>query len=276
MPKPNGAITVGPPGELYSVGVDASGRHVFAVGAPTLQLTTDGSAILCTATSAPNQYATGTCVGGVNTYIAPASGTILVRPLLPAAFVCSQAQSYYSLPTPTQYSGNSGVSFTAQSAPIVPGIVYTLNSVYVIRGTIAFAAGGNPFWATGWSLAATGAVSPQTNTLVANPQLASTGLIVATTNGGFSWLVQNIGGFNITCTTSDATATTATPAGTGKCVTTATGNPSFVPLATQATSTLPVINAVAFTQKGGMYYGWAVGNSVRADLLSALRFLSGL
>jgi len=232
LAKPSGTLTVGPPGELYSVGVDASGRHVFAVGAPTLPLAVDGNAITCTA----GNYAAGACVGGVASYTAPASGTIL-------------------------YSGNSGVSFTAQSAPIVSGILYTLNSVYVIRGTIAFAAGGNPFWATGWSLAATGAVTPQTNTLVTNPQLAPTGLIVATTNGGFSWLVQNIGGFNITCTTSDATSTSATPAGTGKCVTTATGNPSFVPLATQATNTLPVINAVAFTQKGGMYYGWAVGNS---------------
>jgi len=70
------------------------------------------------------------------------------------------------------YSGNYGQSWTTQAAPIVPSYTYELTSVTVLRGTMAFAAGGSPY----------SNLAP----------VASNGIIIGTANGGFSWLQQPI------------------------------------------------------------------------------------
>jgi hypothetical protein len=111
---------------LLSIGADASGKHVYAVGAPAQLLAVAG-------------------VPAVNAYTAStASGVIL-------------------------YSGNAGVSFTYQAAPLVSGRYYSLTSVAVLRGTIAFAGGNLPFASSSANVG---------------------GLIIATFNGGFTWSLQ--------------------------------------------------------------------------------------
>ena len=50
---------------------------------------------------------------------------------------------------PAQYSGNSGVSWVVQAAPTIPNTFYELNQVAVLKGTVAFAVGGNPFGTDG-------------------------------------------------------------------------------------------------------------------------------
>jgi len=54
-------------------------------------------------------------------------------------------------PTPViLYSSNSGASYTVQQAPVHPGgFMYSLNAVAVIKSTLAFAAGGNPYGTQG-------------------------------------------------------------------------------------------------------------------------------
>ena len=154
-----------------------------------------------------------------------------------------------------------------QVAPTIPGAFYELNQVAVLKGTVAFAVGGNPFGTDG---------TPSLNTNV----VASSGTIIATTNGGFSWVTQTLAGFTYTCPTAYTTSTAATYAntitaatvsGTGQitqkpaaagsniyswCATTT----AYAPAATQAANTIPYISGVAFTQTAGVYKGWAVGN----------------
>jgi len=72
------------------------------------------------------------------------------------------------------YSGNYGQTWTAQAAPIVPSYTYQLTSVAVLRGTLAYAAGGSPYSEFA--------------------QVPDNGIIVGTANGGFSWLQQPIAG----------------------------------------------------------------------------------
>ena len=60
--------------------------------------------------------------------------------------ICPQPEPNLSTP---QYSGNSGVSWVYQVAPTIPGAFYELNQVAVLKGTVAFAVGGNPFGTDG-------------------------------------------------------------------------------------------------------------------------------
>ena len=88
----------------------------------------------------------------------------------------SRARSdYTALAHRAQYSGDSGATWASQVAPDLPSYFYSLTSVVVLRGTLAFAAGGNPFGTTGTT--ATGGV-------------AQNGVIIATFNGGFTWTAQ--------------------------------------------------------------------------------------
>jgi len=109
------------------------------------------------------------------------------------------------------YSGNYGASFAAQTAPVISNYNYELYSVAVLRGTMAFAVGGNPAASFGSS-----------------PFLATSGIIIATANGGFSWNMQPINTFTNFNTTS---------------------------------ASIPMLNCIAFARNSttGYYNGWAVG-----------------
>ena len=65
--------------------------------------------------------------------------------------------------------------------------IYGLQAVAVLRGTIAFAGGANPLTGT-TGLSTQGQVGV-TNAL-ATSYLNANGVIIATVNGGFSWVVQ--------------------------------------------------------------------------------------
>jgi hypothetical protein len=77
---------------------------------------------------------------------------------------------------PILYSGNGGVTWVFQTSPAIATLTYDLAAVAVATGKIAFAAGGNlrstAVYSAGGSL--------------------SNGIILMTTNGGFSWQQQNI------------------------------------------------------------------------------------
>ena len=77
---------------------------------------------------------------------------------------------------PILYSGNGGVTWVYQTSPAIAGATYDLAAVAVATGKIAFAAGG--YLRSSGAYAASG---PLTN-----------GIILMTTNGGFSWQQQNI------------------------------------------------------------------------------------
>lgn len=119
-------------GALYAISADASGKHVYAVGAPAT--------------------------------------------LVNASSITSVASPYSVYGGTIVYSGNYGQSFVPQAAPIIPGYTYELNTVAVLRGTIAFAAGGSPLVAFNYAF-------------------GNNGVIVGTANGGFSWLQQPITSF---------------------------------------------------------------------------------
>jgi len=229
---------LGAPGAFNYVASDASGRHVFAVGTPSLAI---GSNPLL-------GYTTGT-------------GGAFPNPVLPSVAIASAT----SIGIPViMYSGNSGVSWVYQVAPTIPGAFYELNQVAVLKGTVAFAVGGNPFGTDG---------TPALNTNV----VASSGTIIATTNGGFSWVMQTLAGFTYTCPTAETSGTysntiTAATLASGQITVKpaavlanyswcATSVPAaYTPAATQAANTIPYITGVAFTQTAGVYKGWAVGN----------------
>jgi len=134
----------------------------------------------------------------------------------PVPFTTSNFQNYALNTTMSAgtilYSGNYGASFAAQTAPVISNYNYELYSVAVLRGTLAFACGGNP--------AAT----------VANSSafLATSGIIIGTANGGFSWNMQPINTFTNFNTTS---------------------------------ASIPMLNSIAFARNStsGYYNGWAVG-----------------
>ena len=89
----------------------------------------------------------------------------------------------------SQYSGNGGASFQVQSAPIVAGYFYQLSSVFVIKGTIAFAAGGNPYGTEGSSSGILASTTATVST-ASSGLISANGIIIATVNGGFTWVVQ--------------------------------------------------------------------------------------
>jgi len=178
-------VPVGVISGLTAVASDASGAHVYAVGA----------------------------TAGITNTSAMATGPSL-------------AVGYYSAPPTIIYSGNYGASWVNQSAPVIPQAYYQLNTVAVLRGTIAFAAGGNPFAHNG-----IGALSS-----------FAFGTIVATFNGGFTWSQQPIASYG----TSASASTTQ-----------AVNSPGGL---------IPVINSIAFVtpktgSQAGKYVGWAVGEN---------------
>jgi len=143
--------------------------------------------------------------------------------------LASLAVPFYAQPPTIIYSPDYGVTWQNQSAPVIPSCYYQLNTVYVLRGTIAYAAGGNPF-----SQNAIGALSN-----------FSYGTIIATFNGGFTWSQQPIVSYN-----------------------TSAGGASNTPFSSGASfsGSIPVINSIAFMtpRQGtyvGKYVGWAVGEN---------------
>ena len=73
------------------------------------------------------------------------------------------------------------------------GYFYQLASVFVIKGTIAFAAGGNPFGTEGSTQGVLSSATPGSTPTTVTPAgtvIAANGIIIATVNGGFTWVVQ--------------------------------------------------------------------------------------
>lgn len=133
------------PGFLFSVQSDASGKHVYAVGAPGSQGTYSLSAdeVTFSTTSAP---------------------TII-------------------------YSGNGGVSWVVQTTPIFSrATTVSLLSVAVRKGSTAWAVGGN----LGSCNYAAGACNNlATGGSVTGVTVGGNGVILGTTNGGFSWQLMD-------------------------------------------------------------------------------------
>jgi len=245
--NPATGATMGPPGGLLSVGVDSHARHIYAVCSPSFQFLAPTAGASVTINSVAITPYTGLgYTSGSNWATAPTgagtvSGTIL-------------------------YSGNGGASFQVQSAPIVAGYFYQLSSVFVIKGTIAFAAGGNPFGTEGSTQGVLSTATSTTPTSVTPATLptAANGIIIATVNGGFTWVVQTLSSYQYTCATANRQA--------GVCY--VSGTTSISPVGTQANGAIPYINSIAFNQayapgvvKGGSnggntggITGWAVGN----------------
>jgi len=129
-------------GALFGVGADSTGKHIYAVGAPASVLS--------------------------STQVAAATGFTA-----PNASSSPQVQTYGSI----VYSGTYGASWVVQTAPAIYNARYTLFGVTVIKGTVAYAVGGNEYVPSG---------SNSTTTSYAS----SNGIVIATTNGGFSWFQQ--------------------------------------------------------------------------------------
>jgi len=78
------------------------------------------------------------------------------------------------------YSGNGGMNWVVQQGPLFPttsaNVVprYSLFSVAVVKGTVAFAVGGNEY---------------------VNSGASSNGCVLATSNGGYTWVVEPIASF---------------------------------------------------------------------------------
>jgi len=162
-------------------------------------------------------YAVGSDASGKHLYAVGSPST-----LVNASSVTSTISPYSVFGGSIVYSGNYGANFVAQSAPVIPGYTYELRAVSVLRGTLAFAAGGSPYFAY-------------------NASLAPNGVIVGTANGGFSWLQQPINGPAGTAT-SNGTIPYIT--GLGFVVSTAGSAPAYVGFAVGANSlvlkTLPL------------------------------------
>jgi len=135
------------------------------------------------------------------------------------------ALQFYSQTPTIIYSGNYGQSWVNQTAPVIPQATYQLLSVFVLRGTIAYAAGGNLFSQNG-----IGALAQY-----------GFGTIVATFNGGFTWSQQPIISFN----TSAGPFTNA-----------AFGNGAGIPVINSIAFITPKTGTSV-----GKYVGWAVGEN---------------
>ena len=126
-------------GALAAVAADGTGKSVYAVGHP-FWATTGASHVASAAVASP---------------FGPYAPTILM------------SNSY----------GVNG-TWALQVAPVLPGATYSLTGLAVLRGSAAFASGGNPWGYT--NLGQAGSVTLPT----------ATGVIIGTQNGGFSWTVQ--------------------------------------------------------------------------------------
>lgn len=92
---------------------------------------------------------------------------------------------------PSQFSGAYGVSnsWVIQRPPLLPGLWYGLNGVTVLRGSTAITVGGSPFAIAKDAYDGLLAIaSPYTD--VGRVPLRSSGVLLMTLNGGFSWLQQ--------------------------------------------------------------------------------------
>jgi len=107
---------------LLAISATANGKIVVATGSPGLPVVLPGA------------------LPSGNFYSATAAAT-----------AASSVANFGVIPTPViLYSSNSGASYTVQQAPVHPGnFLYTLNAVAVIKSTLAFAAGGNPYGTQG-------------------------------------------------------------------------------------------------------------------------------
>jgi len=128
---------------LLAIGATANGKIVVAAGAPGLPVGLPGS------------------LPGATFYSSTAS-------------FASTVSNFGVVPTPViLYSSNSGASYAVQQAPVHPGgFLYILNSVVVIKSTLAFAAGGNPYGTQG-------SVSATSTTLAAASTPLPAGITVA-------------------------------------------------------------------------------------------------
>ena len=113
--------------------------------------------------------------------------------------------------------------------------------------------------------------------------IPAAGTIIATPNGGFSWLQQTLGSFTYSCPSTETNSgvysngIAAIAVSAGGVLTTppvAAGSPNpnwcysslattpaaYSPVASMSANNIPYIAGVAFTQQSGVYKGWAVGN----------------
>ena len=185
---------------------------------------------------------------GRNVYAVGAPALVPVTPGIPLAMTVGNLPALGA--GTILYSGNSGASFVSQSAPFVPRYFYELTTVYALRGTVAFAAGGNPLWTEGSSTTSTGAAVSTAATVV-----PANGVIIGTSNGGFTWSVQNLPSYSYACSSANQLAN-------GLCWNTGATTPAaYSPQGTALNGAIPVINSLAFLrQSSGAYMGWAVGN----------------
>jgi len=142
-----------------------------------------------------------------------------------ASSLASLAVPYYASQPTIIYSGNYGQSWTNQSAPAIPGAYYQLNAVAVLTGSMAFAAGGNPFAQDG----------------IVAPSAFAFGTIIATSNGGFSWTQQPIASYDSSM---------------GTLTNTAFGSSAAIPVINSIAFMTPMVGTQV-----GMYVGWAVGEN---------------
>ena len=119
----------------------------------------------------------GRCpVPGLNSIASDVSGRWVWAVGAPAEMVSSPGSVFQSPFTPVTgagiilHSGDSGTTFKVQAAPQIAGQYYTLNSVLVLRSAIAIAGGGSPIYYN-----------------IPSPTSPSTGVLIATLNGGLSW-----------------------------------------------------------------------------------------
>jgi len=120
-------------------------------------------------------------VGGLYSVRADTSGkhvyavgfTPLASNLTAGSALASPPVPYSQFSGSIIYSGDYARTWISQLAPVISGYTYTLYTVYVLRGTMAFAGGGSPY---GYY----------------NSLLPANGIIIGTANGGFTWVAQPI------------------------------------------------------------------------------------
>lgn len=144
-------------------------------------------------------------------------------------------------PSLSQYSGAYGVtnSWVVQTAPKIPGYWYGLNAVTVLRGTTAIAVGGSPFGVNAfvWNKLKLATAPVLFNNNQANAW-ASSGVILMTFNGGFSWIQQGLPSWSFWSGTNNVNGPNVAISNAG-----ASTNTYFTALNT--TNNLPGLNDVA-------------------------------
>ena len=156
-------------GALLAVASDSAGKAVYAVGAPSVGVNhgtgsnTNGGMNMGTSSSTDFVHASSPFAGEIYVRCARPQGGACRGPGAARARRAScqagvlsapgrarrprRPPSSHLRPPRAQMSNSYGAvgSWALQSAPVLPGMAYGLWSVTVPRGSIAFAAGGNPF-----------------------------------------------------------------------------------------------------------------------------------